>query len=125
MDRAGRVTVLDPVVSSLEVDTVTGLIAHRPEDDRGVVLIAIDHTFDAVHMGFSPTRILGERLGTVAHAVGFDVALIDNVEAVTVTEVVPARIVGVVACADGVDVELFHEERCHGSLIRVRRRGLL
>ena len=39
----------------------------------------------------------------------FDVGLGHHVEAVSVAEVVPAAVVGIVAGADGVDVELLHQ----------------
>ena len=45
----------------------------------------------------------------VAHAVGFDVRLIHQVEAVAVAEFIPLRAVGVVARPDGVDVVLLHD----------------
>jgi hypothetical protein len=41
--------------------------------------------------------------------VGFDVGLIDEIQPIAVTQIIPAGIVRVMAGADGVDVELFHQ----------------
>jgi len=58
--------------------------------------------------GPAPVGVLGQAFVTVAHAVRFDVGLVHDIEAAFVAELVPARIIGIVAGPDGVDVVLFH-----------------
>ena len=58
--RARGVAFLDPVVDRMEIDTVSGLVAHRPDDHRRVVLVPLDHPPRAVHVSFLPGRVLGQ-----------------------------------------------------------------
>jgi hypothetical protein len=94
-----------------EVHAVTGLVAERPEDDRGVVLERLDHVDDAVDVGALPGRVLGQRFPAVAHAVGLDVGLGADVEAEFVAEFVEAGVVRVVAGAHRVDIGALHQQQ--------------
>ena len=107
--RPRRVALLDPGIGVLEVDAVAGFVPERPDDDRRMVLVPLDHAGDPVEVGRAPGGIFGQALLAVAHAVRFDVGLVDDVEAVLVAELVPARVVRVVAGPDGVDVRTLHD----------------
>lgn len=78
------------------------LVAQRPDDDRGVVLVAVHHVLGAHHAGGGPVGVVAGVL--VADAVGLQVGLVDEVEAVLVGQFQPVRVVGVVRGADAVDV---------------------
>jgi hypothetical protein len=108
MHRPGRVALFDPLRAGDEIRPVAGFVAHRPDDRRRVVLEGLDHVDDAVEVGRFPGRDLGQRFLVVTHAVGLDVRLADHVEAVFVAQLEEARVVRVVAGADGVDVEPLH-----------------
>ena len=110
-DRPRRVAVGHVVVAGLEVDARPGLVAHRPQDDGGVVLVALDHPPHPVEVRLHQLGLLAERVArpVVEVAVALDVGLVDDVEPVAVGERVEARVVGVVARADGVDVALAHQ----------------
>ena len=54
-------------------------------------------------------EVLGQRLVAIAHAVALYVGLGGEVDAVFVAELVPARVIGVVAGTHGVDVVLLHD----------------
>ena len=69
--------------------------------------IAFDIALVALQMCLGVSRIFGQRLFVVTHAVRFDVRFGHEVNAVAVAEVVPARIVRVMACAHGVEIVLF------------------
>ena len=75
-----------------------------------MVLVALDHADGAVHVGVGPVRVLGQGLLAVAHAVALDVGLVDQVEAVAVAQVIPGRLVRIMAGAHGVDVVLLHHQ---------------
>ena len=109
LHRARRVGTLDPVVAGLEVGTRTGLVAQRPDDDRGVVAVALDHAAVALQVRLGEGRNARQRELLVAHAVRLDVGLVDDIDAVAVAELVPLRVVGIVRRAHGVDVELLHD----------------
>ena len=44
----------------------------------------------------------------ITHSVRFDISLVDYVETITVTQGVPARIIGIVAGSYRIDIQLFH-----------------
>ena len=103
------VVSLDPVVGSLEVRTVTGLVTQAPEDDRGVVLEG-HHVADVtLQMSLGEGGVLGQRTLTVAHTVALDVGLGYYVETILVAQLIPTGIVGIVAGAHGIDVEFLHD----------------
>ena len=108
MDRAGWIALFDPLRALLEVDAIAGLIAHRPDDDGRVVFIAFEHVLDAVEVGRAPGWVLGQGFIAVAHAVGLEVGLIDDVEAEFVGQLVEMRVIRVVRAADRVDVGALH-----------------
>lgn len=107
--RTRRVVGLEPLVAALEVGAHARLVAHRPDDDRGVVLVAARHALVALQVHPGILRLAGQRLLAVAHAVRLDVRLVEHVDAVAVAEVVPDGVVGIVARTHGVDVELLHD----------------
>ncbi len=82
------------------------LVAQRPDDDRRVVLVAVDHRHHALEHGVVPVRVLGE---LVPLGVRLDVGLVVEVDAVLVAEVDPGRVVEVVGRAHSVEVVLLHD----------------
>ena len=108
-NRPRRIGGPDPVGGAVEDEPVAGLVSERPDDDRRVVAVALDHSPGAVEMRFEPLRPPGERdAGLVTHPVGLDVRFVHHVEAVLVGQLVEPGNVGVVGRADGVDVQLLH-----------------
>jgi hypothetical protein len=69
--------------------------------------VALDHGGDAVEEGAAVAEV---GAAFVVEGVGFDVGLIDDVEAVAVAEVEEVGVVRVMGAADGVDVVPFHGE---------------
>ncbi len=103
LDDAGGVVGLDPVVHGDERAAAARLVAEGPDDDRGVVLVSVDHVLGARHACLRP---LGVVAGVVlVDAVGLQVGLVDEVQAVLVGEFVPDGVVGVVRGADRVHVQ--------------------
>ncbi|CAM5336683.1 hypothetical protein SPILM97S_01274 [Streptomyces pilosus] len=107
LDDAGGVVGADPVVHRGEGAAASGLVAERPDDHRGVVLVTVHHVPGAGDAGRRPPGVAAGVLGT--DAVGLEVGLVDEVEAVLVGEFVPQRVVRVVRGADGVDVRPLDE----------------
>jgi hypothetical protein len=96
-----------------------GLVAERPHDDGGVVLVPLRHPHDPLEHGGRPPRVLGE-----APQVGvrLDVGLVDHVHAEAVAHVVEVVVVRVVRRAHGVQVVLLHQ---HDVRLDRRRRDRL
>ena len=109
LHRARGVVGLHPVVALLEVRTVAGFVAQRPHDDRGVILKRHHIALLTLEVGLGIIVATGQRLLAIAHAVALDIGLGRQIEAVLVAEVVPAGIVGIVAGAYGVDIQIFHD----------------
>ena len=109
LNRARRVELFQPFVRRFEVRAVPGFVPERPNDDRRVVAVAERHSLRAVHMRGEPFRRVRERFFAVAHPVRFDVRFVDDVQTVFVAEFVPARVVRIVASANRVDVQRFHQ----------------
>ena len=109
LDRPARIKGADQVVRRFEVGAVARLVAERPHDDGGVVEIPLHMAHVALQMGLLVGRVAGQRGGAVAHAVRLDIRLGYHIETILVAEVIPVRIVGIVAGAHGIDVELLHD----------------
>ncbi len=84
------------------------LVAERPADDAGVVLIPQHHSPDPVEDGQVVAPIVAEAL---LAAMGLDVGLVDHVEPEFVAQVVEDRIVGVVRRPDRVEVVRLHRHQ--------------
>ncbi len=105
--RARGVVGVDPIGERRVVRPVARLVAHRPDHHARVVLVALDHPRAPLHKGGQPRRVPAR---FIPDAVRLDVRLVDHVEAIFVAEIVPARIVGVVAGTHGVEVEALHQQ---------------
>ena len=109
LDRPGRVEGLDPIVAGCEVLPVTCFVAHAPYDHGRMVYVAHHHPLVTDQMGGLEIGTVGEGLLPIAHPMGFDVGLVDHIEPVLVTEGKPERVIRVVACTHGVDVQFLHD----------------
>ena len=74
-----------------------------------MVEVALHHAAVALQVRSGKERVLRQRSRAVAHAVGLDVAFVHHIQAILVAEGEPARVVGIMAGADGVDVQFLHD----------------
>ncbi len=111
----------DPAGGRVVVRAVVGLVAERPDDHRGVVLVAQHHSRHAVHERVQIARVVRDLVRVV---VRLDVRLVDDVETQLVGEVVERRVVRVVRGADRVEAEPLeqHQVRAH-VVVRHRAAG--
>ena len=102
----------------LEIGANPRLVAQRPEDDRGVVLVPLDHVHHAGDVRALPGGVEADlvfvALAAVAVAllhigVALDIGFVHQVEAVLVGQRQEARVVGIVRGADGVEVVALHQ----------------
>ena len=84
---------------------VAGLVAERPAENARMAAVAHHHPFGTRHDGVAPAGIAAE--GGVIR-MRFKICLVENVDAVLVAEIVPAVVVGIVAGADRIVIELLH-----------------
>ncbi|ETJ01620.1 MAG: hypothetical protein Q605_AUC01068G0003 [Actinomyces urogenitalis DORA_12] len=107
------VPLVDPLAHGRQVASRAGLVAQRPEDDGGVVLVPLDHAAGTVEQGLAPGRLVS-RIALPAdglEAVGLQVALVHDPQADLVSQVQQARVRGVVRGADGIDVVGLHQSQ--------------
>ena len=109
LHRPGGVIGLDPVVTGHEVRAVSSLVAKAPDNHGRMVDVPEDHPAIPDQMGGLEILPLGESGLTVAHTMRLDIAFVNDIEAVFVTQGVPERVVGIVACTHSVDIQLFHD----------------
>ena len=94
MGEPGRVAMLGPVVHEADALTAVGLVAHRPSDDRGVVLVPFHGALDAVEQAVVPAVVASgvSVPATPLEAVGLQVALQKHPDAVLVAQVEEAGV---------------------------------
>ena len=107
--RPAQVLRLDPLVGGGEVGTVDRLVAHRPDDHTGVVEVDAHIMLVALQDLQSELWLLGLGVVSVAKSMRLLVGLGAEVDAILVAEVIPHGVVGIVAGAHGIDVELLHD----------------
>ena len=109
--------------------SAVGFVAAGPENDAGVVLVALVHGAHAVkEQGCKLLVVLrhdefGARLAAqkrIPAAVGLHVVLVHDVDPVTVAELVQSALIGIVRGADGVDVVALHGEDIQKQFLPVR-----
>ena len=88
--------------------TVARLIAQRPDDNGRMITIALHHAGHALAHGGQPAGIVSETAHR-HHAVGFDIGLVNHIQAIAIAKPVPQRMVWVVRAAHGVEVVLLHD----------------
>ena len=105
LNRTRRVDRLHRRALGREVLAVARLVAKRPDENRRMVAVGLDHprtTFDMALQVVLPVR---KRLFPVAVAMRLDVRLADDHDALAVAKVVPRRIVRIMTGAHGIHVE--------------------
>ena len=98
-------------VHRADVAAIAALVAHRPHNDAGVVALLHHQALNAVDVGRLPCRVVGHQgdIADILEAVALHIGLGDQHDAILITQLVKARVVGVVGRAHRVDVVLLHE----------------
>ena len=91
------------------VAAAAGFVPQRPDNNRRVVAIALQHPADAGAEGRQPGRIVGKTIHR-HHAVGFNIGFVNDVQAIAIAQLVPARGVWIMRAAHGVKVVLLHQQ---------------
>ena len=106
VQRPRGIDAADPRRHRVVRGAVARLVAERPGDDAGVVAIAQHHARAALDHRGLVARVVAEARPA---RVGFEVGLVDHVEAEFVAEVVEALVVRVVRAAHRVHVMALHQ----------------
>jgi hypothetical protein len=124
MHRARRIERTDPFRHRIMVWPVARFVAQRPEDHTCVVLISCHHAHPPIKECFPPFGAAGQLIGVTNHgeAVALNIGLIDDIQTIAIAQFQPARVIGVMRCAHGVDIVLLHEH--HILHHRLQRHGV-
>ena len=117
--QVARVSLAQVICHGRLVFAYARFVAERPHDNRGVVLVALVHTGNAIKQRLAPLLAIGKVI-PVAYpdrAVRFVIGLVDHVKAELVAKPVKARVVRVVTGADGIDVVAFEKQKILGHMI--------
>ena len=112
VQRPRRVALPGPGGHGGQVGAGAALVAERPHDHAGVVLVPLDHAGHPVDQGVAPARV-GDRVAPPAdqlEPVGLQVALVDHVQPVGVAQLQEPGVGRVVAGPDGVEVVALHQQ---------------
>lgn len=121
MGQAAGVKALCPCQRFFKRAAVGALVAHRPDDDAGTVLVTLHAAAGAVYGGLGELRVVCDGLVPVLDVVGpafvafaivfgctvaLVVGFVNDKEAVLVAELIEVRHIRVMAGADGIKVVL-------------------
>ena len=131
--QAAGVKALCPYQRFFKRAAVGALVAHRPDDDAGAILVALHAAPGAVHGGLGEFRVVCDGLVPVLNVVGptfvalaivfgctvaLVVGLVNDKEAVLIAELIEVRHIRVMAGADGIEVVLFDHEQVFFRLLK-------
>ena len=108
VNEAGGVGV-EVLQHTLDGSAGAGLVAGRPHDDAGIVLVPLHHADGAVLTSLHITGDIARYIVLAAAVVGLHVGLVHDVNTVLVAQLIEIGVAGVVGGTDGVDVVLLHE----------------
>ena len=107
VDDAVGVVAAHPTGHRIVIGAVAALVAQRPDDDAGVIFVALDHAHTALHESVQPLGFVGQH---VIDRVGLQVGLIPDIQTILVANIVEARVVGIVRGAHGVEIVALHHQ---------------
>ena len=98
-------------VHRADVAAIAALVAQRPHDDARVVALLHHQALNTVDVGRLPCRVVGNQgdVADILEAVALHIGLGDQHDAILITQLVEARVIGIVRGAHCVDVVLLHE----------------
>ena len=116
------IPLLNPVESSGEIRAVGRFVTQAPHDDGGVIVQHFHVMLVALQYLSGKLFFLSLGRFSVSEGVSLLICLGGYVQTVLIAQVIPARIIGIMACSDGVDVQAFHDfyilnHACRGDYI--------
>lgn len=108
---------LEEAVSLFHSHTIAALVAERPNDNGRIIAVAVEHIVDTINDGVGPLFLLSQTVFAIALGMAFDVGFVPDIETIAVAELVPILVVGVMAGADGIDIEVLHKHNIELHLL--------
>ena len=94
-----------PIVGIFKIFPISCFIAKTPDNDAGVILQDLNIVFASFDVCLVIERILGKRQCSEPHTMTFQIRFRNHINAIFVAQVVPTRIVWIMACTDSIDVQ--------------------
>ena len=96
-----------------------GLIAHRPDQDRGVVFVPLPAGIDPVQQQLTPAFIVSRhdtgcrkaQFCRCPASVGLHIVFRDQIQSQFIAETIESGAVGIMAGAHGIDIVLLHQDK--------------
>ena len=102
------VELMEPSRHRCLIRTIAAFVAQTPEDDAGMVLVALSHTDGTIQKGITPIRRRSQRASqTMRLAIG----LIHHIHTHRVAKLIPTRTIRIVSQTNGIDVRLLHQSQ--------------
>jgi len=87
----------------------TCLVAQRPNNNRGKILVTLIHAHNSVKVRWLPFCFRGKGLVTfVADPVTFDIRFVYDIQAQLIAQLIKFLVVGVVRAPHTIEIEIFH-----------------
>ena len=110
MDQPGSIQLPDLFCRGVKILSHRGLISKRPHQDTRMVPVLLNHAHRTVYVCLSPTLLIVQPLVFLDpfKPVGFQIRLIDDIEAIFITKPVKIRHLRIMGTPDGIDVITLH-----------------
>ena len=131
MGQTAGIKVLRPSQCQFKAATVGRLIAHGPNNSAGTVLIPLNHPLYTVHDRTNEIRIVCHHhipffvvaelsvMPAMLRTVSLNICFVDNIETITVTEIIEKRMAGIVAGANTVEIVFFQKFQFPFCLLKI------
>ena len=107
--RSAWIISFDYIIRLFEVRTISGFVTQTPEDDARMILECFYVQFVTLNVCLLVGRILGQGCFAISHTVAFDIRFGHQIQTILVTQVIPSRVIRIVAGTNGIDVQLLHD----------------
>ena len=101
--------MLYPIIRLVEMVTISALITQTPRDNAWMIELHRYIMLIALHHRSSKLSLYHQRIIIISEAMAFLISLSNDIKAILITKVIPARIIGIVARSDGIDVQTLHD----------------
>ena len=108
------------IISLCLISSDAHLVTDRPHNYARVVFVALKQSLYSVEEGFRPIFTVGNKVPEfhVGAAVALYISLVDNVKSKLVTKRHKARIVGIMAGSDRIDIVTLHNKKVFSHVVK-------
>ncbi|KAI6762242.1 hypothetical protein HG531_002795 [Fusarium graminearum] len=124
VDNTTWISLSNPLTHGSVVLTIETLVAKRPDDNGGMVLVSLNKLTGSVDICVFPVRVIGQPLCCLflsifkgPETMTLKIGLADDVEPEFICHIEKVRVVRLMSCTDGVDVGFLHEDKIFSHVL--------